>query len=118
MPGKPFCCPGSRADIRKPLPWLLSWADQAPRRVSSTCMRISLKALVCTPLLNSPPFTYFAEKSEDGGWGLYSSGRIVHLHQPPGAKGDILELKFGYDYDGEIDKQAQVGEISGRITDY
>ena len=57
-------------------------------------------------------------KNQKGGWGLYSSGRIVHLHQPPGAKGDILELKFGYDYDGEIDKQAQAGEISGRITDY
>ena len=77
-----------------------------------------MRVPVYMPLLNSPPFTYFAEKSEDGGWGLYSSGRIVHLHQPPGAKGDILELKFGYDYDGEIDKQAQAGEISGRITDY
>ena len=45
-------------------------------------------------------------------------GRIVLLHQPPGAGGDIFELKFDYDNDYENGDQTRMRNISGRILDY
>ncbi len=51
-------------------------------------------------------------------WGLYLLGRIVHLHQQPGASGDIFQGKFGYDNDDKNDELARVENISGRIMDY
>jgi hypothetical protein len=51
-------------------------------------------------------------------WGLYSSGRIVHLHQPPGAGGDIFQGRFGYDNDYGNGERARMREISGRMLDY
>ncbi len=45
-------------------------------------------------------------------------GRIVRPHQPPGARGDIFELKFGYDNDYGNGEQARMRKISGRILDY
>jgi hypothetical protein len=51
----------------------------------------------------------FLEKA--GGWGLYSSWRIVHLHQLPGGKGDIFPGKFDYDNDYGIDGLSRAGKI-------
>ena len=45
-------------------------------------------------------------------------GRIVHLHQQPGASGDIFQGKFGYDNDDKNDGLARVENISGRIMNY
>jgi len=53
----------------------------------------------------------FLEKSEEGVWGLYSSGRIFHLHQPPGAGGDIFQERFGYDNDYGNSEPARIRKI-------
>ena len=45
-------------------------------------------------------------------------GRIVHLHQQPGASGDIFQGKFGYDNDDKNDELARVENISDRIMNY
>jgi len=53
-----------------------------------------------------------------GDGGLYSLGRIVHLHQTPGAGGDIFPGTFDYDNDYGNAEQARMRKISGRILDY
>ena len=120
MSGKLFGCPGFLVSIRKPFPWLSSWAYQEPRRVSSMYKNAWMRVAVCMPSVHllSYVLQIAPSKSQRGVGALIKKIIKMTLIMPFPPSGDIFGWKSGLAHDGRNNWLARVGKIPGRIMDY